>query len=85
MDEVYVELMQEIRELGHTLVRFDQWATEAAERNRWQRVAELYTQRDLARERRSELLREAWMFRRERYGTGLERHYRSCGADRTVS
>jgi hypothetical protein len=78
MDEVYVELMQEIRELGHTLVRFDQWATEAAERNRWQRVAELYTQR-------SELLREAWMFRRERYGTGLERHYRSCGADRTVS
>jgi hypothetical protein len=64
-DAVYVDMLQEIRELAHTMVRFEQWGNEAAERNRWQRVAECNTQRELVRDRRSALLREVWMARKE--------------------
>lgn len=54
------ELQMEIHALGVQMIRFETWAREAAEVNRWQRVAECNTQRDLAGERRSRLMRELW-------------------------
>jgi hypothetical protein len=63
-DDVDIELLAEVRALALQMVRFETWAREAAERNRWQRVAECHTQRDLARGRRSQLMRELWEARR---------------------
>ena len=61
MNDVEIELRAEIRELALTMVRFERWASEAAERGKFGRVAECVSQRDLAQARRSNLLRELWM------------------------
>lgn len=67
VEDEYVELRQEIRELALTMVRLEQRAREIRGRNRWQRVADLDKARDLARERRSLLLHRVWLMRRDRY------------------
>jgi hypothetical protein len=63
-DSIEVELLFEIRSLAVQMVRFETWAREATERRRWQRVTEYLRERDLARERRSQLMRELWEARR---------------------
>jgi hypothetical protein len=55
---------QEIRQLGLDMVRLEAWAAEAAERRMWMRVGEINEERDEARERRSQLIREVWEPRR---------------------
>jgi hypothetical protein len=59
-DEVEVELLFQIRQLAVDMIRLEGWAREAAERRRFDRVAELHWQRELAMERRSRLMRELW-------------------------
>jgi hypothetical protein len=54
------ELLQEIRQLALDMLRFEVWKRQAAERFEYMVVAELDAQRDLARERRSDLMREIW-------------------------
>lgn len=61
---VEAELLLETRSLALQMIRLEEWAQEAARRNRWQRVAECHEQRDLARTRRSQLMRELWETRR---------------------
>jgi hypothetical protein len=63
-DEVESERLFEIRQLAHDMIRLEDWAREAAERRRFDRVAELHFQRELAMERRSRLLRDLWSDRR---------------------
>jgi hypothetical protein len=64
---VETEQRVEIRHLARDLVRLDQWAKEAVERDtslkRWERVAELHTQRELVADRRYVLQREFWAWR----------------------
>jgi hypothetical protein len=59
-DVVEVELLFEIRQLAVDMIRLDGWERAAAERRRFDRVAELRWQRELAMERRSRLMRELW-------------------------
>jgi hypothetical protein len=63
-DEVVVELLFEIRQLAMDMIRLEGWARDAAERRRFERVAELHWRRELAMERRSRLMRELWRDRR---------------------
>jgi hypothetical protein len=62
-DDVEVILAREIRELAREMVRLERWTREAANRSHSNRVAELYQQRELASERRSQLMRELWASR----------------------
>lgn len=57
---VEAEMLREIRELALSMIRFGNWAEQAREAGRYQRQAELLTQRALARQRRSELMRQMW-------------------------
>jgi hypothetical protein len=60
LDDVEFEMKQECRELAHEMVRVEEWAFTACARRQFYRVAELHTQREAIRQRRSELLRELW-------------------------
>jgi len=60
LNDVEVDMRQECRALAHDLVRIDTWAKVACARRQFYRVAELHTQREELRERRSLLLRELW-------------------------
>jgi hypothetical protein len=62
----FVLVYQEIHQLGRDMVRLEAWAAEAAARRRWMRVGEINEERDQARERRSQLMREVWEPRRRR-------------------
>ena len=64
-DQVEAELLFEIRQLARDMIRMEDWARDAAERRRFDRVAELHWQRELALERRSRLMREFWRNRRQ--------------------
>ena len=64
-DQVEAELLFEIRQLARDMIRMEDWARDAAERRRFDRVAELRWQRELALERRSRLMREFWRNRRQ--------------------
>jgi hypothetical protein len=64
-DEVEVELLFEIRQLAVDMIRLEGWVRDAAERRRFDRVAELHLQRELAIERRSKLMREFWSKRQQ--------------------
>jgi hypothetical protein len=59
-DEVEIELRRDVRWLAYEIVRLDHWAEQAHERGNYIRMAELHIQRELARERRSALMRELW-------------------------
>jgi hypothetical protein len=59
-DDVDAELLFEIRQLAVEMIRLERWGRDAAERRRFDRVAELHWQRELAMERRSRLMRELW-------------------------
>jgi hypothetical protein len=59
-DEVEAGLLQEVRQLALDMIRLETWAREAHARGRWNRVGELHTARDQARERRSALMRQIW-------------------------
>ena len=60
----FLSVYQEIRELGHDLVRLEFWAAEAARKQQWIRVGEINSEREDVRERRSQLMREVWEPRR---------------------
>jgi hypothetical protein len=62
-DGVEAALLFEIRQLALDMIRMEDWARDAAERRRFDRVAELCWQRELAMERRSWLMREMWAAR----------------------
>jgi hypothetical protein len=64
-DEVEAELLFEIRQLAVDMIRLEDWARYAAERQRFDHVAELHWQRELAVERRSRLMRELWWDRQQ--------------------
>jgi hypothetical protein len=59
-DDVEVEVLFEIRQLAVDMIRLEGWARDASERRRFDRLAELQWQRELAMERRSRLMRELW-------------------------
>lgn len=54
------EVLVDIRLLAVEMVRFERFMRNAAAEGKFDQVAELEKQRDLACERRSELLREVW-------------------------
>jgi len=64
LNDVEVEMRQECRDLARDLVRIETWAITACARRQFYRVAELHTQREQLRQRRSRLLRELWEARR---------------------
>ena len=60
-DEVEADLLFEIRQLAMDMIRLEGWARDAAERHRFEHMAELHWQRELAMERRSRLMRDLWL------------------------
>jgi hypothetical protein len=71
LDDVYVQMRQQCRELAHEMVMLEEWAREAHQRRQWIRVGELHGQREEVQRHRSALMRELW--REER----LERRARA--------
>jgi len=60
LNDVEIDMRQECRALAHDMVRVEEWAIAACVRRQFYRVAELHTEREAIRERRSLLLRELW-------------------------
>lgn len=56
-DDVAIDLLvQDIRDLGLTMIRFETWEREAKAYGRWQLVSECQERRELVREQRSALM-----------------------------
>jgi hypothetical protein len=58
--DVELDLRRDCYELAREMIWLEDWAKDAAELHRFDRVAELNERRDQVREERSYLLRQLW-------------------------
>lgn len=62
------QLLMEIHELGDTMVRLDTWMQAARKRQEWTQIGEFEEMRLAAQLRRSNLMRDAWVPRKDPRG-----------------
>jgi hypothetical protein len=62
------QLLMEIHELGDTMVRLDAWMQAARKRQEWTQIGEFEEMRLAAQLRRSNLMRDAWVPRKDLRG-----------------
>jgi hypothetical protein len=83
LDDVYVQMRQQCRELAYEMVMLEEWAREAHRRRQWVRVGELHGQREKVQSHRSRLMREIWeeeaFERRQRARLQAYSHYVRAG------